>query len=134
MDNNLAPDERESIKVLHECIELQKRKANDYQNPKSKIRQADYYPNGIATILDIIHAKKLRMESVIAAMRNDVNYKPNFESLEDSAKDSINYFSFIVSYCRRKMDGQIASRDFLNRDEREFQQGQKDLPLYDDGK
>ena len=26
-------------------------------NPNSKIKQADYYPNGVATLLDINHAK-----------------------------------------------------------------------------
>jgi hypothetical protein len=107
--------ERESVKVLRECIDLQCKKSQDYQNPNSKIKQADYYPNGILTLLDIVHAKKLRMESVIAAMQNDPSYNPNFESIEDSAKDMINYCSFIVSYCRGKMDGQNEDHDFLNR-------------------
>ena len=107
--------ERESVKVLRECIELQIRKSTDYQNPNSRIKQADYYPNGIISLLDIVHAKKLRMESVIGAMENDPNYRPNFESIEDSAKDMINYCSFIVSYCRGKIDGQRLDRDFLNR-------------------
>jgi len=40
---------------------------------------------------------------------------PNFESLEDSAKDAINYLSFFVSYSRKKIDGQSEERDFLNR-------------------
>ena len=85
----------------------------------SRIKQADYYPNGVLTLLDIIHAKKLRMESVISAMQNDPSYQPNFESLEDSAKDMINYCSFVVSYCRGKMDGQDSHRDFLNRPKKE---------------
>lgn len=110
-------DERnpESVNVLMECIDLQKKKSLDYQNPNSIIKQADYYPNGCSTILDVIHAKVLRMRSVMEAMQNDLNYKPNFESLEDSAKDLINYASFFVSYSRGKMDGQDISRDFLNR-------------------
>ena len=107
--------ERESVKALRECIELQLSKSRDYQNPNSRIKQAEYYPNGIITLLDIIHAKKLRMDSVVAAMQHDPEYKPNFESLEDSAKDMINYCSFIVSYCRGKMEGQNADRDFINR-------------------
>ena len=48
---------KESIKVLHECAELQLKKSNDYQNPNSTIRQADYYPRGFASILDIMHTK-----------------------------------------------------------------------------
>ena len=107
---------RESIRVLHECIDLQNRKGRDYQNTASRIKQADYYPNGILTLLDIVHAKKLRMESVVSAMLSDPNYQPNFESIEDSAKDMINYCSFIVSYCRGQMDGQDPkNRDIFNR-------------------
>lgn len=109
---------KESIKVLQECAELQSKKSNDYQNPNSKIRQADYYPNGVVTLLDIIHGKVLRMRSVTEAMQNDPNYQPNFESIEDSAKDLINYASFVVAYCRGKVDGQDPTRDFLNRPNR----------------
>jgi hypothetical protein len=39
----------------------------------------------------------------------------NYESLEDSAKDAINYLSFFVSYSRGKMEGQDAAKDFVNR-------------------
>jgi hypothetical protein len=55
------------------------------------------------------------MRSVMEAMQNDPTYKPNFESLEDSAKDLINYASFFVAYSRGKVDGQKADRDFVNR-------------------
>jgi hypothetical protein len=107
--------DRESINVLQECIELQSKKSRDYQNPNSTIKQADYYPSGCLTILDIMHAKLLRMRSVMEAMQNDPTYKPNYESLEDSAKDLINYSSFYVAYSRGKVDGQEPDRDFINR-------------------
>ena len=85
---------KESLKVLQECAELQAKKSNDYPNPHSRIKQADYYPRGIASILDTIHSKTLRMMSVLEAMESDPEYTPNFESLEDSGKDLINYASF----------------------------------------
>lgn len=107
--------EKESVKVLRECIDLQLKKSNDYQNPNSIIKQSDYYPSGCLTILEIMHAKMLRMRSVMEAMQNDPNYTANFESLEDSAKDLINYASFFVSYSRGQMEGQDDNRDFLNR-------------------
>lgn len=107
--------EKESVKVLRECIDLQLKKSNDYQNPNSMIKQADYYPSGCLTILEIMHAKMLRMRSVMEAMQNDPSYKQNFESLEDSAKDLINYASFYVSFARGQMEGQDKDRDFLNR-------------------
>lgn len=106
---------KESIKVLQECAELQTKKSRDYQNPNSRIKQADYYPRGIASILDIIYAKTLRMYSVLEAMESDEGYEPNFESLEDSGKDLINYASFLVAYMRNGIEGQDTDKDFLNR-------------------
>ena len=106
---------KESIKVLEECKLLQLKKSNDYQNKYSSVKQADYYPRGCYTILDIMHGKMLRIKSILEAMESN-NYDPNFESLEDSAKDLINYSSFFVSYLRKKIQGQKINKDFLNRD------------------
>ena len=105
----------ESINVLVECMNLQHSKSADYQSDMSSIKQADYYPSGCLTIHEILHAKMLRMKSIIEASLNDKEYVPNHESLEDSAKDLINYASFLVSYARGKMNGQTADHDFLNR-------------------
>lgn len=104
----------ESVNVLQECIDLQIRKSRDYQNPNSTVVQSDYYPNGITTIHDIMHAKMLRMRSVMEAMMSE-DYDPNFESLEDSAKDLINYASFFVSYARYGIPGQSFNNDAFNR-------------------
>jgi hypothetical protein len=106
---------KESLKVLQKAAEIQTQKSNDYQNPNSRIRQADYYQHGCATLLDLMYAKVLRMQSVLEAMESDPNYQPNFESLDDSCIDIINYASFFVSYSRGTMDGQSPDRDFLNK-------------------
>ena len=106
---------RESIKVLQECAEIQDKKSRDYQNENSRIRQADYYPRGILSIMELINTKTIRLWSVLEAMENDPDYAPNFESIEDSLKDLINYSSFAVAYSRGKIDGQTPDRDFLNR-------------------
>tara|TARA_B100001057_G_scaffold160412_1_gene161047 strand:+ start:1516 stop:1866 length:351 start_codon:yes stop_codon:yes gene_type:complete len=105
---------KESVNVLQECVDLQLKKSRDYQNPNSTVHQADYYPNGVITIHDIMHAKMLRMKSVMEAMQGD-DYEPNFESLEDSAKDLINYTSFFVAYCRQGIEGQNTKNDIFNR-------------------
>jgi hypothetical protein len=117
-DNSIADTSEslpESVKVLEECIALQIKKSNDYQNPNSTVVQADYYPSGIKTIHDILHAKMLRAKSVMEAMEHDPNYGQNFESLEDTMKDLINYASFSVSYMRGKISGQNPDRDVFNR-------------------
>ena len=104
-----------SLQVLKRAAEVQTKKSDDYQNPKSRIKQAMYYPRGCATILDTMAAKVLRMQSVMEAMELDPTYKPNFESLEDSCVDLINYASFFASFMQGKMEGQTSDRDFLNR-------------------
>jgi len=104
-----------SLKVLQRAAEIQTKKSSDYQNPNSRIKQADYYVRGCSTILDTIHAKVLRMQSVCEAMEADPNYGQNFESLEDSCLDLINYASFFASYMNGEMEGQSKDRDMFNR-------------------
>ena len=108
--------EKESIKILSECSDIQLKKSKDYQNPNSRIKQADYYPRGVMSIMELINTKTIRLWSLIEAMENDPSYEPNFESIEDSLKDLINYASFAVAYSRGKIEGQYPNRDFLNRE------------------
>jgi hypothetical protein len=44
------------------------------------------------------------------------DYDPNFESLEDSAKDLINYASFFVAYCRSGIVGQKPNNNIFNKE------------------
>jgi len=105
---------KESVKVLNECIELQLNKSRDYQNPNSRVVQAMYYTRGIDTIHDILHAKMLRAQSLLEAAH--VGQEPNFESIEDTYKDIINYASFAVSWMRGKIHGQNLDADMFNRE------------------
>ena len=41
--------------------------------------------------------------------------KPNYESVEDSAIDLINYASFLVAYMRKEIPGQDKDNDIFNR-------------------
>lgn len=103
---------KESVKVLNECIDLQVKKSQDYQNPNSNVVQAMHYRRGIDTIHDTIQGKVYRAQSLLEAASHD---SPNFESLEDTYKDIINYCSFAVSWLRYKMEGQNQFRDIFNR-------------------
>ena len=105
--------ERESVKVLKECIDLQLRKSQDYQNPNSNVVQAMHYRRGVDSIHDIIQGKVYRAQSLLEAA--DTDHAPNFESLEDTYKDIINYCSFAVSWLRGEMEGQDKTRDMFNR-------------------
>jgi len=90
-----------SCKVLEECIELQLRKAHDYQNPNSTVKQIDYYPHGLQSLYDILNAKLLRVKSLMES-----GATPNHESIDDSLRDLINYASFAVAYNHGKIPGQ----------------------------
>jgi len=103
---------KESIKVLNECIDLQTKKSNDYQNPNSNVVQAMHYRRGVDTIHDIIQGKMYRAQSLLESATQGT---PNFESLEDTYKDIINYCSFAVSWLRGSMEGQESNRDIFNR-------------------
>ena len=108
VDSNM----KESVRVLNECIEVQLRKSDDYQNPDSNVSQAMHYRRGVDTIHDAIQGKLYRAQSLLEAGRHGA---PNFESLEDTYMDLINYASFFVAYCRQKIEGQDGSRDIFNR-------------------
>lgn len=105
--------DRASVDVLIECIELQRKKDRDYQSEESPIRQADYYRNGIDSIYEMLHTKMLRVLSLTHSAKK--GREPNFEGIEDSLKDLINYASFGVAYIRGGIDGQDPDRDMFNR-------------------
>lgn len=111
--NNINVVERKSVEVLKQAIDIQRAKGNDYNNAVSSVVQADYYPRGVWSILDIVNAKYLRMVSVLETM--EAGGKPNFESVEDSAIDAINYLSFLVAYARGEVEGQDPKKNIFNR-------------------
>ena len=103
-------DRKESVAVIQECMDLQLRKSKDYQSDTSNVTQSMHYRRGVDTIHDIIIGKLMRATSLLESGNN-----PNFESLEDTYKDMINYASFAVSYMRGKMDGQNPKHDMFNK-------------------
>jgi hypothetical protein len=113
MEIIMEKNDRYSVSVLLEAAEIQRKKGNDYNNSVSRISQADYYPRGVHTILDIAYGKVLRMYSVLETMEQGKTV--NFESIEDSAIDLINYSSFIVAYLRGEVPGQKEAHDIFNK-------------------
>lgn len=107
-----ALTERESVKVLEECIDLQLRKSQDYQNPNSNVTQAMHYRRGVDSIHDIMQGKLYRAQSLL---ESGTHSAANFESLEDTYKDLINYASFAVAWLRNGVPGQDPNRDLFNK-------------------
>jgi hypothetical protein len=112
ISSTLISLERESVKILNECIDLQLRKSQDYQNPNSNVTQAMHYRRGIDTIHDTLQGKLYRAQSLLESDRPD---SANYESLEDTYKDLINYASFAVAWLRGKIPGQSAELDIFNK-------------------
>ena len=104
--------DKESVKVLRECVDLQLKKSQDYQNPNSNVKQAMHYRRGIDTIHDTMQGKMYRAQSLLESNRAD---QANFESLEDTYKDLINYASFAVAWLRGGIEGQNPNRDMFNK-------------------
>jgi hypothetical protein len=90
--------------VLEKAIELQQQKGSDYQSKMSTVKQADYYLHGVDTIYDIMWGKMLRIRSLLDKVRFGGN--ENFESIQDSCVDLINYASFLSAYIDYDIKGQ----------------------------
>ena len=90
---------------------MQLKKSQDYQNPNSNVVQAMHYRRGVDSIHDIMQGKLYRAQSLLESGRAD---SANFESLEDTYKDLINYASFAVAWLRGGIPGQDPNRDMFN--------------------
>lgn len=99
---------------LEAAIAIQGKKSEVYQNALSQVEQADYYPRGILSILDIVNAKILRITSILSTQEKDKDYVPNFESLNDSVIDLINYCSFGIAWLDKGIPGQKFNTNILN--------------------
>lgn len=92
-----APKTRRAAEVLGECAKLMEQKGAAYNG----FPQAEYYPYGMRDIWYMCFTKVKRLESQIIR-----DGEHNFESIEDSARDLINYAAFLVEFAEGKMDGQ----------------------------
>ena len=97
--------------TLVQCQILMEQKAQDYTG-ESSVQMADYYPRGIATIYDIMWAKMLRIKSVMEQM--ETRDSENFESIQDSCVDLINYATFFVAYMDGDIPGQNSDKNMFN--------------------
>ena len=83
-----------AIDIMKEAIALKERKSIDYQG--SRWTESDYFPFGDQSYMHMIHTKYLRMRNVMDS--NEVN----FESLEDTLIDMINYSAMYAAWLRNR--------------------------------
>lgn len=89
--------------ILKEAAELKVAKSKDYQG--GKWTEKDYFPFGDTSYIHMMWTKMLRIRSV-AEDRKEVN----FESLEDSLLDMINYSAMYIAYLRDKDSGEARAQ------------------------
>ena len=89
--------DRLAISVLNECADLMRAKGKAY----NRIPQAEYYPNGEHDIFVMMWQKVKRIQSLLSEEGDN-----NFESIDDSCRDLINYTAFMVEFLNGEMDGQ----------------------------
>lgn len=73
------------------------KKSADYNGDSKHYTLSNYFPFGTASYAQMIHTKSMRILSVA---EKELNQKTsNFESLQDSALDMINYAMFLADHC-----------------------------------
>ena len=86
-----------AIQILKDAADLKERKSKDYQG--GKWSEEDYFPFGDQSYMHMIHTKYLRMRNIMEA--EDVN----FESLEDTLIDMINYCAMYAAWLENNRNG-----------------------------
>ena len=94
--------------------ELLEAKTADYQggatDTEADPARLQYFPYGTTSYMHMIHTKWLRVQNILQA-----GGTPNFESIEDSLLDMINYTAFFHAFIamqrqqREARDGQSAA-------------------------
>ena len=87
-----------AAEILKEAADLKIKKSKDYQGGMWK--EKDYFPFGGQSYIHMMWTKMLRIRSV-AEQENT-----NFESLEDSLLDMINYSAMYIAFLRDKDSGE----------------------------
>lgn len=75
--------------VLRRVTEMRVKKGQDYN---SGVALSDYFPLGHASYFQMLHLKTLRIRSLLEL--TDKGGTPNFEGIEDTVLDLINYATF----------------------------------------
>ncbi len=107
-----------ATQILKDAAELKEQKSKDYQG--GKWSEQDYFPFGDQSYMHMIHTKYLRMRNIMETKN------PNFESLEDTLIDMINYCAMYAAWLEnKKMDGERPLTNSNNLTEAELQKARQ---------
>lgn len=83
--------------ALRFCQELMDQKAHDYSGGRTQdFARRDYHPYGDISYMQMLHTKWMRVQAMFKLKAD--GGEPNFESLQDSVTDLINYAAFYWAY------------------------------------
>ena len=89
--------------------ELLDRKSMDYNGSIDETAdpaRSEYFPYGNISYLHMVHLKLKRIETLVLNKHNNPDRPINFESLEDSLIDLINYCAFFHSHLTKDDDNE----------------------------
>lgn len=92
-------DREQYLNLLEPAIATVIKKSEDYR--AGAVTLGQYFPFGDKSYIQMLHVKTLRLVSLAD------NPKPNFESVEDTVLDMINYGVFYLDYLRKKYNEQL---------------------------
>ena len=90
-----------ATQILKDAADLKERKSKDYQG--GRWTEEDYFPFGHQSFCHMIHTKYMRMMSVVEQETT------NFESLEDTLIDMINYAAMYAAWIENQKEDTDAS-------------------------
>ena len=91
------------LALLEPAIALVEKKDQDYN---SIVKREDYFPFGDLSYVQMIHVKSTRLRGLTGSRTQ----QPNFESVEDTLYDLINYSVFHLEHIKKtkeKIDDDI---------------------------
>jgi hypothetical protein len=83
------------LELIVPAIEMVVKKGEDYNQGEAKLEQ--YFPFGDYSYIQMIHLKALRLVSLIGKTE-----KPNYEGIEDTLYDLLNYVIFYLDYLEKR--------------------------------
>lgn len=80
----------EYLKAIEPAMDIVVKKHEDYN---TGVQLGQYFPFGTLSYIQMLHVKQLRLLSLVSSGK-----PANFESMEDTVKDMINYAVFFLQF------------------------------------
>jgi len=91
-------DRQRYLDLIVPAIELVVKKGEDYNKGEATLEQ--YFPFGDYSYTQMVHLKALRLVSLASLEAG--NQRPNYESVNDTLYDLLNYVVFYLDYLEKR--------------------------------